>query len=373
VIGFCIDVATLLVNRIVGRRPSVSFSTSPSITVLIPAYNEAARLSGCLESIFGQTRRACAVLVLDDCSSDATAEIVARWQESHPELRVFRPEVNSGKAHNLNAVIARPDLVSSDLVTVVDADTRLAPDCLEQLVAALADPGVHAVTGDGCVAPPRSRIAGILHQGRHLNDRIFTFRKRAQAQRRAMFVVCGALTMYRLEVLRRVPFPTRTKTEDTDHTWMLMEQGLSVAFAPAARSQGMEPETIRQQWRQLFRWYSGTYQCLFVHGADLHRSKALLYTTIMPGMLEAMPYSAMILGLPFLAALAPDFAAAFALGDVAITTAACALFYRRGLWHVPEILVYKCFSSAAWLMAGAQVTFEWAGGRTVRWQNRWAK
>ncbi|MFC7478786.1 glycosyltransferase family 2 protein [Luedemannella flava] len=112
----------------------------PTVTVIVPAYNAVATLDACLTAIRAQTYPVTEVIVVDDRSTDATAELAAGYSAT-----VLRQPVNAGLSAARNAGAAA---ATGELLCYVDADIALAPDALEQGVAVLAeDPSVGLVHG----------------------------------------------------------------------------------------------------------------------------------------------------------------------------------------------------------------------------------
>jgi glycosyltransferase involved in cell wall biosynthesis len=111
----------------------------PLVSVVIPAYNAAATLAETLASVLAQTYRRLEVVVVDDGSADATADIVAAIAARDARVRLVR-QANAGASAARNRGIAE---TSGALVAFVDADDLWAPDKIARQVAAL-----HAA-GDG--------------------------------------------------------------------------------------------------------------------------------------------------------------------------------------------------------------------------------
>lgn len=108
--------------------------TAPSLTVVIPTYNGKERLQRCLESLALQTRPPDAVIVVDDASTDGTAEMI---ESLDTDARVVALERNSGFCVAVNRGVA---LAETDAVMTLNDDMTLAPECLALLMAAW-DPG----------------------------------------------------------------------------------------------------------------------------------------------------------------------------------------------------------------------------------------
>jgi len=114
------------------------------LSVIIPAYNEAATL----EEIVRRVRAAGLageIIVVDDGSSDGSAAILARLRnEGQPELRLLHHSGNQGKGAAVRTGLAA---VTGDLVLVQDADLEYDPADYQSLLAPFTDPSVQAVYG----------------------------------------------------------------------------------------------------------------------------------------------------------------------------------------------------------------------------------
>jgi glycosyltransferase involved in cell wall biosynthesis len=108
----------------------------PAISVVIPVYNRAGAIRKCLESILRQTFSPLEVIVVDDCSTDATADIVRSF--SDPRVRCIVLEKNSGAQAARNRGIRE---AKGEWIAFQDSDDEWLPDKLERQVKALADVG----------------------------------------------------------------------------------------------------------------------------------------------------------------------------------------------------------------------------------------
>ena len=127
------------------------------IGVVIPAYNAAAWISDAIASVLSQTHRDWVLVVVDDGSTDATAEVAANFAD--PRLRLVR-QSNAGVSAARNRGIAelRGEVLPlpsreggggrGHAILFLDADDWLAPDALSRLAAALdASPTAVAASG----------------------------------------------------------------------------------------------------------------------------------------------------------------------------------------------------------------------------------
>jgi glycosyltransferase involved in cell wall biosynthesis len=101
------------------------------LSVLLPIYNEERELANCLQGVLASPV-ACEIIAVDDCSSDATPQILGQYHD--PRLRVIRHEANCGKGGAIQSALGH---ATGDVVIIQDADTEYDPHDYAALLAAL--------------------------------------------------------------------------------------------------------------------------------------------------------------------------------------------------------------------------------------------
>ena len=104
--------------------------SSARVTVIIPAYNAAGRIARTLDSVLAQTLQEILVWVVDDGSTDATAEIVSGYVRRDSRVRLFRQQNNGAYTARLTAWRE----ATTEYVGFVDADDTIAPDMYARMV-----------------------------------------------------------------------------------------------------------------------------------------------------------------------------------------------------------------------------------------------
>lgn len=265
------------------------------VTVLIPAYNESASLADTILSIRMQSVPPYDILVIDDCSTDDTADVAHSLGAT-----VIRPPHNTGlKAGAQNYAL---QFVETPFVIAIDADTTLAADAIEKLIPAFIEPDVAAACG---TVLPR-RVRSVWERGRYIEYLFaFSFYKKLQEQYDAPLISSGCFSMYRTDTLRTVGgWPTRTLAEDMDLTWSLYERGRAVRFIADAVSYPIEPHDYHFMAKQLRRWSHG-----FVQNVMLHR-RGLLGIPFLRHAVAVAMWDALVAAVIYLFAL-PVLAIAF--------------------------------------------------------------
>jgi glycosyltransferase involved in cell wall biosynthesis len=122
--------------------------TQPRVSVLIPARNEEAHIAECLKCVLASRGVGLEVTVLDDASTDRTAEIVREMarEDSRLQLAVGLP-LPAGWNGKQHACWQLAQMASEDLLLFLDADVRIAPHAIAQCVTTLRRTGVELLSG----------------------------------------------------------------------------------------------------------------------------------------------------------------------------------------------------------------------------------
>jgi cellulose synthase/poly-beta-1,6-N-acetylglucosamine synthase-like glycosyltransferase len=241
------------------------FEVLDPVSVIVPAYNEAANIAATVRSLISSDYPYLEVIVVDDGSTDGTATIVERL--GLRGVRVIRQE-NAGKPAALNTGIRA---ARANLLVLVDGDTVFQPDTVYNLVQGFTDPRVGAISGNTKVAN-RKRLLG---RWQHLEYVIgFNLDRRLFDLAGCMPTIPGAIGAFRREVLADVTshqgaVSHDTLAEDTDLTMAVLRANWQVIYAEHAIAWTEAPSSLRQLWRQRYRWCYGTMQAMWKHRSSI--------------------------------------------------------------------------------------------------------
>jgi poly-beta-1,6 N-acetyl-D-glucosamine synthase len=245
--------------------PAEAASFLPPVSVIVPAYNEEVGIVAAVRSLAASDYPTLEVIVVDDGSTDGTAAAVVAIDD--PRVRLIR-QANGGKPAALNTGVAA---ARHDILVMVDGDTIFEPDTIRNLVAQMVDPSVGAVAGNTKVGNRK----GLLGRWQHIEYVIgCNLDRRMYEALGCMPVVPGAIGAFRRQALDHVGGVSHdTLAEDTDLTMAIHRAGWRVVYEPRARAWTEVPATLRQLWRQRYRWAYGTMQAIWKHrGAVRERS-----------------------------------------------------------------------------------------------------
>jgi GT2 family glycosyltransferase len=107
---------------------------TPEISIIIPTYNRAETLAICLQALAAQTvpAEAMEIIVVDDGSTDDTAEVVAREKAGMAQAVIYQYQENAGANAARNRAI---DIASAPLLLIINDDTIAVPDLVARHLA----------------------------------------------------------------------------------------------------------------------------------------------------------------------------------------------------------------------------------------------
>ncbi|MGA7156086.1 MAG: dolichyl-phosphate beta-glucosyltransferase [Acidobacteriaceae bacterium] len=109
----------------------------PRLSIVIPAYNESARIENALSSVLGCVESHAwdaEILVIDDGSTDNTSAVIQRWMASNPRLHLIQNPGNRGKGYSVRNGLLQ---ASGDIVMFTDADLSAPIEEAERLIDAI--------------------------------------------------------------------------------------------------------------------------------------------------------------------------------------------------------------------------------------------
>ncbi|MFT8710598.1 glycosyltransferase family 2 protein [Komagataeibacter rhaeticus] len=120
-------------------------NTPMSVSLIITTYNAQAFIMRAIGSALEQTRPPLEIIVVDDCSTDGTPEILRRLERGHDSIRLLSTPRNGGPSLARNVGL---DAAKGDWVAFLDADDAFAPDRLDVIMARAAQGDCDGVADD---------------------------------------------------------------------------------------------------------------------------------------------------------------------------------------------------------------------------------
>lgn len=249
----------LLLSRI-RPKPVKSSHWTPSVTVIIAAYNEERDLAAKLENTLAldYPPSHLEIIVTSDCSSDRTDEIVRSFADRG--VRLHRQEERHGKTAAQNAAVTK---ARGEIIVFSDATTHYRPDVLRLMVPAFADKSVGCVTGRVIYQDDKDSSVGTGTQS-YWNYEFFL--KKHESAVCSLIGVCGC--MYAVRASAYIPLYDEACSDFIIATTMV-EQGLRAVYVPEAVCTEEPNRQAKKELAARVRIISQTF-------ADLWRNRGVL-------------------------------------------------------------------------------------------------
>jgi glycosyltransferase involved in cell wall biosynthesis len=162
---------------------------------VIPCHNEEENVEACIDRTPPMGSRL-EILVVDDGSSDRTAQIVEELSREKPELRLISYPSRHGKAH---AVKTGFQNATGDIVVILDADMTVSPEELAGFYQALAEDRAEFVNGTRMVYPQE---VGAFTLWRLIGNKLFGILFSILIGQRCTDTLCGTKALYRQDLAK---------------------------------------------------------------------------------------------------------------------------------------------------------------------------
>lgn len=238
----------------------------PTVSILVPAHNESIVITRTVRALlnFDYPKDRYEVIVINDNSSDDTAEKLEQVQREFPDRRLIvistGPEVGGkGKSNALNIGFS---VSTGEIIAIYDADNTPEKDALAILVENLMeDDKLGAVIGK---FRTRNRNASLL--SRFVNIETLAYQCMNQAGRYFFFKLCtipGTNYVIRRSLIEQIGgWDTKALSEDTEISFRLYRMGYYIKQMPLAVTWEQEPHLLNVWFRQRTRWAKGNLYVL---------------------------------------------------------------------------------------------------------------
>jgi hyaluronan synthase len=363
-----------------GYRPFAAAAPgqAPLLSVIIPAYNEGEMVEHAIASIAAADypRERLEILAIDDGSADDTWRYIERAARRFPDLvTAIRLPENRGKRGALAEGFRR---ARGELVVTVDSDSVIERQTLLAIAGPFRDPRVGAVAGKVAV---HNRAAGVIPRMLHVRFILsFDFLRSAQSMFRTVYCCPGALSAYRLEVVRGVLESWErqrflgvpcTYGEDRALTNLVLGAGYDAVYQRTAVVHTVVPETYARLCKMYLRWDRSYIREEFRFARVVWRRPLLwrvaaIYETTVTNLRFPIAYLSIALWL--VNSLQDPGSAARMLLAIMVVSTLYALYYLRSerSWDFAYGILYGYFSFFAltWIFPYALLTIRARGWLT---------
>lgn len=239
---------------------------SPTVAVLIPAFNEEKLIAKTITSVLASTYPKLEVVIIDDGSTDKTYQIVQSFKKDR-RLRIYKKK-NGGKFSALNIGIKK---INSEIYLSIDADTQILPNTISKIVRFFQFRNIGAVGGNVRVGNQKN-LLGIMQSIEYTSN--LNLERNAFSLLNSILVIPGALGAWRTKAVKKVGgYLGSTITEDAELTLRMLKNGYSLHYDKEAIAYTEAPQNIKNLISQRFRWTYGILQTFYLYRSLLFKRK----------------------------------------------------------------------------------------------------
>lgn len=246
-----------------------------NVSIVIPAWNEEERIVDCLTNAIRQTVRPHEVIVVDNRSTDATAQLVERFIRDHPDapVRLLHQDAEQGLVPTRNFGL---DAATGDVLGRVDADCMLKPDWVEVVARIFTDdPDAMGATGPVVyydMPAKKAALAGDDHVRRHTyradGDQVLLFGSNMAVRASAWRAVRNEVCRDKADVMH----------EDLDMSLHLLDHGFKTVYSQQmiCGISARRMDTSFDSFHRYMQRFRNTFEAHPAH-SRAHRTERRLY------------------------------------------------------------------------------------------------
>jgi poly-beta-1,6-N-acetyl-D-glucosamine synthase len=236
------------------RSKKHSVHYTPSVSVLIPAWNEEVNIRKTLQSVLDTNYPDLEVIIVNDGSTDGTHNAITQFiaqHRKHNSIIQYKYIPKGGKARALNIALL---MARNDIIITLDSDSIMDRLAIKNMVKYFTDHRVASVAGN-VVIGNRIKPIGLIQQLEYLYGFYF---KRADAILNAVYIVGGAAAAYRRNIVTNLGgFNENIITEDIELSTRLQDNGYHIRYAANAIVYTEGPSDLKSLCHQRLRWKLG--------------------------------------------------------------------------------------------------------------------
>ncbi len=252
-----------LVERI--RAAKGKDYSEPTVSVLIPAWNEEVGIIKTLDSVLNTQYKNLEIIVINDGSTDLTHKLVTEFVRDYETNNHSNTTIkyihlsNGGKAKALNQGLK---LASGEFIVTLDADSMMDINAITNIIKRFTDKNVAAVAGNVIVGNRKKPIQ-VMQQLEYLYGFFF---KRADSIFNSVYIIGGAAAAYRKHVLTELGgFDDSIITEDIEMSTRILAHGYKTRYAVDAIVYTEGPSDWKGLCDQRLRWKFGRFLTFIKH------------------------------------------------------------------------------------------------------------
>jgi cellulose synthase/poly-beta-1,6-N-acetylglucosamine synthase-like glycosyltransferase len=210
-----------------------------SVTIIVPCFNEETTVQRTIYSLLNlkYPKDKLTIMIIDDGSTDTTWNVVQEFKDDS-RITLKQKENEGSKFAALNYALG---YIDTELVGVLDADSWVSPDALENYMYYFRDPEVMATIPSMVIADPDS----FLRKAQKAEYDIGLFARKAFDNINAIYITPGPFSVFRKYVFDTLgPYKEAHHTEDAEIALRMQKHHYKIAYSPESIVYTVGPKTL---------------------------------------------------------------------------------------------------------------------------------
>jgi cellulose synthase/poly-beta-1,6-N-acetylglucosamine synthase-like glycosyltransferase len=255
-------------KKIYKNPPVLELKSYPTVTVVVPCYNEAETIDKTLKSLLEMDypKDKLKLFLIDDGSKDNTWEIIKSYDNGQ-NIFAFTKQ-NGGKHTALNFALEKNN---SEFFGCLDSDSLVHPQALKRILGYFErDPKTMAVCPSIIVYNPKN----FLQHAQSIEYDMSIYTKKMLGFMGGIHVTPGPFSIFKTRVFDELgPYRKAHNTEDQEIALRMQEHGYKIDHCPDAYIYTSTPNTVAKLYRQRLRWIYGFIKNLIDYRRLLFKKK----------------------------------------------------------------------------------------------------
>lgn len=275
---FALPMAVFLLNFVITSVFRLGFSSTfvkkdfsyqPTVSVLLPCFNEGAHVYHTIKSIVESNYPSdkIEIIAVDDCSSDDSYTWIKKAAADFPQVTGLKNPVNSGKHHSLSEALNHS---TGDVLICIDSDCIFDKNAIAEMTSCFSEPTIAAVGGRVGISNPLSNITTQCQTLVYYYA--FQIIKMMQNFTRNVTCISGCLFAIRREAFVEIVDKVKARNwlgigvrdgEDRFMTHLVLLTGAKTYINVDAQCWTTAPDNLSQLFMQQLRWRRSGLRDLF--------------------------------------------------------------------------------------------------------------